>query len=151
MKKKLLILFVLLAGLATAQDQLYKKIKERLKAEHPEIKTENKLIVVNFWTAEDALSREANIQLNKAFAAYEFAKLKGGTKGMIGVMVSLNEDQSLIDITCGKDKVTKNISLVSKGMLIGERKNIIYNSNGEMMKENFGTEIFKEINQLITR
>lgn len=151
MKKSYLILFVLLSGLITAQDNLYKKIKERLKAEHPEIKTENKLLVVNFWSVEDAVSREANMQLNKAYTAYEFAKLKGGLKGMIGVMISLNEEISLNDITIGKDKVNKNISMISTGLDAGNHKCIVFDSNGNVVKENAGTELFKEINQLITR
>lgn len=151
MKKTMLILLVLLTVLATAQDNLYKKIKDRLRAEHPELKTENKLLVVNFWSAEDALSREANQQLNKAYSTYEFAKLKGGLKGMIGVMISLNEEISLNDITIGKDKVNKNISLTTSGLDAGNHKCIIYDSNGNVVKESTGTELFKEINQLITR
>jgi len=151
MKKSFLLFFILLSSVVTAQDNLYKKIKERLKAEHPEIKTENKLLVVNFWSIEDANSREANVQMNKAYTAYEYAKLKGGLKGMIGVMISLNEEISLNDITIGKDKVTKNISMVSYGLDAGNHKSIIYDSNGNVVKESAGTELFKEINQLITR
>lgn len=151
MRSKFILLFVLFAGISIAQDNLYKKIKDRLRAEHPELKTENKLLVVNFWSAEDAISREANIQLNKAYSTYEFAKLKGGSKGMIGVMISLNEEISLNDITIGKDKVNKNISLTSSGLDAGSHKTIIYDSNGNLMKESAGTELFKEINQLITR
>jgi len=151
MKKSFLLFFILLSSVITAQDNLYKKIKERLKAEHPEIKTENKLLVVNFWSVEDAHSREANVQMNKAYTAYEYAKLKGGLKGMIGVMISLNEEISLNDITIGKDKVTKNISMVSSGLDAGNHKCIVYDSNGNVVKESTGTELFKEINQLITR
>ena len=151
MKKSFLLFFILLSSVVTAQDNLYKKIKERLKAEHPEIKTENKLLVVNFWSIEDANSREANVQMNKAYTAYEYAKLKGGLKGMIGVMISLNEEISLNDITIGKDKVTKNISMVSSGLDAGNHKCIVYDSNGNVVKESTGTELFKEINQLITR
>jgi hypothetical protein len=151
MKKSFLLFFILLSSVVTAQDNLYKKIKERLKAEHPEIKTENKLLVVNFWSIEDANSREANVQMNKAYTAYEYAKLKGGLKGMIGVMISLNEEISLNDITIGKDKVTKNISMVSSGLDAGNHKCIVYDSNGNVVKESAGTELFKEINQLITR
>ena len=151
MKKSFLLFFILLSSVVTAQDNLYKKIKERLKAEHPEIKTENKLLVVNFWSIEDANSREANVQMNKAYTAYEYAKLKVGLKGMIGVMISLNEEISLNDITIGKDKVTKNISMVSSGLDAGNHKCIVYDSNGNVVKESAGTELFKEINQLITR
>jgi hypothetical protein len=151
MKNILIATMIMIVSVATAQDNLYKKVKERLRAEHPELKLENKLIVINVWTTENKESREANVSLNKTFKTYEFAKLKGGSRGMIAVMISLNEDLSLNEITLGKDNIDKSISFVGTGLEVENVKNIIYDSNGLVIKKNFDTNFQKEISAAITR
>ncbi|MBK9283385.1 MAG: hypothetical protein IPM51_03610 [Sphingobacteriaceae bacterium] len=151
MKKIGLITLILISSILSAQDNLYTKIKERLKAEHPEINLENKLIAVNVWSAQDKTSRDMNAELNKAYSIYEFAKLKGGSRGMIGVLVSLNEDLSLNDITLTKDKTEKAISVVSNGLNVSGIKNVIFDSEGTVIQKNLEAGLFKQINQLVTR
>jgi len=152
MKKISIIILFFLAGKIISQENLYQKIKEQIKKEHPELKLENKLIVVNSWSASDNSSRDNNIQLNKAYVAYEYAKLKGGLKGMIGVSICTDSDKGLEDIVLGKDKVTKALKLNNEESFdLNGMSNVIFDSNGNIVQQNISANLFAEINKLITR
>jgi len=108
--------------------------------------------VVNIWSADNVASREANLQLNKAYSAYEFARLKGGAKGMIGVLLSADNDTKGESIILSKDKVLKPITLKNNNDLeLQGLSNIIFDSNGDVINKNITSDIFEKIHQLITR
>ncbi len=152
MKNTITAILLFFAGSIFSQQDLFKKIKEQLKKEHPEMNVENKLIIVNVWSLNDAKSREKNTELNKAYTFFEYAKLKGGLKGMIGVTFCLDNDQSAEDIILIKDKAVKPIVLKEKKDLsFPGITNIIFDSNGNVVKKNITTDIFEEVHQLITR
>ena len=82
MKKTLLILTLFLfCNLGNSQTDTFQKIKDLLQQYHPELNTENKLIAFTMWSSEDKESREILKRFDKVYTYYEFAKLKGGSKG----------------------------------------------------------------------
>jgi hypothetical protein len=152
MKKAILMILTFTAVNVYSQSPLYSQVKEKLQKEHPELKFENKLLVINIWSPSSAESRQKNAELNKAYTTYEFAKLKGGSKGMIGVMINLGSDQSLQEINLGKDKISKAINLQDiEGIVVDGMTNVIFDSKGNEVKKNVTGNIFTEINNLITR
>jgi hypothetical protein len=152
MKKAILMILTFAAVNVYSQSPLYSQVKEKLQKEHPELKFENKLLVINIWSPSSAESRQKNGELNKAYTTYEFAKLKGGSKGMIGVMINLGSDQSLQEINLGKDKISKAINLQdTEGIVVDGMTNVIFDSKGNEVKKNVTGNIFTEINNLITR
>lgn len=152
MKSITIAILLFLAGNIFSQEDLFKKIKKQLKEDHPEMNIENKLIVVNVWSVNDPKSREANVQINKAYTSYEFARLKGGSKGMVGVLFCEDSDVSTATIILHKDKVLKPIVINNdKYFNLQGISNIIFDSNGSVVKKNTTSDIFEEIHQLITR
>ena len=151
MRRVALMLLIFLSVKFVAQENLFMKVKERLKAEHPELKLDNKLIVINVWSAQDKQSRDLNGELNKAYTIYEYAKLKGGSRGMIGVMISTDEDFNLNEVALTKDNNSKNVAMVSNGLNVSGLKNIIYASDGSVIQKNIDSGLFQKVNQLITR
>jgi len=152
MKNVTLIILLFCGVRIFSQQDVFQKLKEELKNEHPEINFENKLIVLNVWSVNDINSREANVQVNKACIAYEFAKLKGGLKGVIGVIFCKNRDQKTETIILNKDKVTKPIILKNiSDQDLSNISNVIFDSNGNIVSKNITSDIFEEIHKLITR
>jgi hypothetical protein len=156
MKKSLLTLSLSLFGLCfSAQTGLYQKIKKIITETHPEITMDNRLIALNVWSVSDFDSREANKNFDKAYKVYEYAKLKGGLKGMIAVAVNMDNLSNVATITFTKDSITKLISLKSEDLNTSETqgiKNIVFDSSGEIVYKDLPPKKISEMmNQLITR
>lgn len=154
MKKLATIVLLVFMVKANAQLSLFVKIKNQLTIEHPEISLENKLITLNIWTSADKNSRDANKMFNKVFNAYEFAKLKGGVKGIIGVTINkLNETATIILTKDGVNKLIQisNVSLIND-IATTTTTNIVFDSEGNEVYKNLASDkIFESINKLITR
>jgi len=149
MKKIFTIAFLVLMVKANAQIDLFEKIKNKLKIEHPEIILDNKLIAVNIWSAANQDSREANKQYNKAYNIYEFAKLKGGHKGIVCVTINKTEENATIILT--KDGVGKLIE-INNVKADETLTNIVFDENGNLVYKNLAFDkIFESVNKLITR
>lgn len=126
---------------------------------HTKLSTENKIIAVNFWSANNKPSRDANVDLKSTCDVFKNAKLKGGSKGMIAIVICLDNDDVAADITLKKDGVhqiiTINASELSQTSLLSKKtegNNVIFDSNGVVVNENFSTTTFFEsIRNLITR
>ena len=153
MKKAAIILFVFFAGKFLSQENLFQKIKEEIKKNYPELKLENKLIMINTWSVNDLKSREANAQLNKALVVYGGAKLKGGPWGIIGVLICKDGDLDAATVTLSKDKIDKPLNIKqSENLQINSFTNIVYDSGGKEINKNIASEkIYESIHQLITR
>jgi hypothetical protein len=151
MKKLLILLFLAFIVKANAQTNLFTQLKNKLKIEHPEINLDNKLIALNVWSAADQNSREANKQFKKAYSVYEYAKLKGGSKGI--VCLSINKTDENAQIILVNDGVTKLIPIkLDNENDLNELNNIVYNSDGVIVYKNMLNEnIFNLIHKLITR
>ena len=150
-KITLTFLFVALSVILNAQSDLFSKVKKSLKETHPEVNFDNHLIAVNVWSANDAASREANKQFNKVYGIYEFAKLKGGLKGLI--CVTINKDGESASIILNKDGATKLIQLSNIDVsALNSNTNSVFDENGVEVYKNISSDkIFESINKLITR
>ncbi len=144
------LLFVALSVFLNAQSDLFSKVKKAIQEEHPEISIENRLIAINVWSANDQASREANKQFNKVYNIYEFAKLKGGLKGLI--CVAINKDGESASIILSKDGATKLIQLNKIDLTNLANGNTVYDVNGVEVYKNIASDkVFESINKLITR
>jgi hypothetical protein len=150
-KITLTILFVALSVLLNAQSDLFSKVKKGLKETHPELNLENHLIAVNVWSANDVASREANKQFNNVYKIYEFAKLKGGMKGLI--CVTINKDGETASIILNNDGASKLIQLNTVDVTsLNVNTNSVFDENGVEVYKNISSDkIFQSINKLITR
>ncbi|MBA2611772.1 MAG: hypothetical protein H0U95_07375 [Bacteroidetes bacterium] len=148
-KFTLLFLFVASTTFINAQSDLYIKVKKALREDHPEISLDKHLIAVNIWSANNQESREANKQFNKNYSIYEFAKLKGGLKGLI--CVSINKEGESATFILNKDGATKLIQLNSVEVT-NTPSNFVFDDQGQEVYKNIPSEkIFESINKLITR
>lgn len=156
MKKLFLIISTFfLSTFLNAQSDLYVKIKKVLQQTHPELVTDNKLIAINIWSVEDANSRETNKSFEKTYTVYEFARLKGGLRGIVFVALNLDNLSSTATITLSKDGVIKSISLKAEdveGLNSYEIENIVFDSTGNFVYKNLPpSTVFSSIQSLITR
>ncbi len=156
MKKIILVAFInVFSTLLHAQENLYPKLVNKIKELHPEIKLDSKLIAFNIWSLEDQESRKANQAFNKVFGVYEFAKLKGGTKGFVAIAVNRGNPNSEAAITLSKDGNTKIVSIPLGDipeLNAQQNSNMVFDSMGNSVYTNLkSNEIFESINKLITR
>lgn len=156
MKRHLFLLCLLCLGLgAGAQNPIFLKIKEILIAEHPEIALNDKLIAFNSWSLEDVEGRERNKSFDNVYDIYEWAKLKGGKKGL--VVVSIHQDGSTptASTTLYHDGIRKLILISGqslKEVLRGAPSNMVFDSEGNEVYRNLQTdEVRGSVNKLITR
>ena len=150
MKKQILLLFVLLSFYGNSQVTLYKQIKDAISIENPKINFEDKLVAVNLWQASDLESRNANKEFDKVYKTYEFAKLKGGLKGVI--VANVNVTDQTASILLKKDGIEKLISININVPELQGKKNLVFNSNGDKVLENIpSSDVFKSFINLITR
>lgn len=150
MKKTILLLLVLLSFYGKSQVSLYKQIKDAISAENPKINFDEKLIALNVWQASDVESRNANKEFDKVYKIYEFAKLKGGLRGVVVANVNLMDQTA--SILLKKDGIEKLITISINSNELEGKKNLIFNSNGDKIFENIeSTQVFKTFNNLITR
>lgn len=135
----------------TAQSGLFEKVKQAMKETHPEINIESRLIAVNIWSSDNAESRDANKEFSRVYKIYEFAKLKGGLKGLI--CVSINNEGESASVLINKDGATKLIQLnsINVSALTGTNNSVFDQDGKEVYKNITSGKIFESINKLITR
>ncbi len=149
-KFTLTFLFVASTIFLNAQSDLFSKVKKAIQEEHPEISIESRLIAINVWSANDQASRDANKQFNNVYKIYEFAKLKGGLKGLVSV--AINKDGESASIILNKDGATKLIQLNNVDLAGLSNGNTVFDDKGVEVYKNISSDkIFESINKLITR
>lgn len=156
MKKSLLVLFLTtLAFFGKSQDDIYLKLRKIITETHPEISLENKLIAYNVWSVDNAESREANKGFEKAYKVYEWAKLKGGLKGIVVVAINKDNLTSTASIAFSKDGLSKSISIKYEDVFDGKSTvapNAVYDASGKIVFTNLNSQsVYSSINSLITR
>ena len=90
---------------------------------------------------------------------FEYAKLKGGNKGIIVLNVNLDNDVVNADITLQKDGITKllkvsntNTDIINAFKGKGPGYNIVFDNAGNLVYENLQKgAVFTNIQKLITR
>lgn len=141
-----------------AQDNIYSKLFSVISTQTTEV-TKNRLIALNVWSVNDKTSRNLNLEFDKTYKAYEYARLKGGLNGIIGIACCIDKEQVKIDVTLKKDGVSKLISFSFQNADLASALknkapgyNVVYDSNGNLVYENLkeGT-VFESVHNLITR
>jgi hypothetical protein len=148
------ILFALLSNFVNAQTDLFFEVKKIISETRSEISTENKLIALSCWKLQDLESRDANKAFEKAYKIYEYAKLKGGLRGIVVVIVNQDKLQNMTNIAITKDGITKSISLKSEDLKssFNNNFNVVFDSNGKTIYKNLSSsKVFESISNLITR
>lgn len=157
MKAVYITLLTLSLGFVKAQSDLRSELLSFLAGEK-EI-TLNRLVALNVWSANDVNSRSLNKEFDKAYSIYHGAKLKGGSQGIVCVMICLDKNDVAASIAVKKDGVVKLIQANSENKalynLIKDKKagyNIVFDKDGNTVYENLkpGT-VATSVNQLITR
>lgn len=158
MKALYISIFVLGSIVANAQSDLYNKLNSFLTNQTKEI-VANRMIAINVWSSSDKTSREINAEFEKVFNTYDYAKLKGGSRGIIVLNINLDQDAVNSNITAKKDGVTRSITIPSDNSeILKELKdkptgyNIVFDSSGNVVYEYLTSgNVFNSIHQLITR
>lgn len=156
MKKLALIMFaIVFASSVNAQSDLYFKIGTFLQKAYPEIITSNKLIAINIWNVDNLESRESNKSFEKAYKIYEYAKLKGGSRGFISILINKDNLSNIASIAILKDGIKKSLSLKIdelEALKNADFLNIVFDSDGKVVYKNLpSSKVFESVNQLITR
>jgi phosphoglycerate-specific signal transduction histidine kinase len=155
MKKIILLIAICFAGFkGFTQQDIYNQIVTLLNQTYPDVKTTDKLIAINFWSVNDLNSREANKEFNKTAKIYEYAKLKGGLKGLHVLAICIDNASSESLIVFDKDGNSKLLQISNADFTKDVLKvgNQVYDSKGSLIYENLETsKIVSSINHLITR
>lgn len=158
MKTLYIFIFVLGSLLSNAQTSLYSKLNAFIDNQTKEV-VSKRLIAINIWSVNNKSSRLINDEFDEVYKSFEYAKLKGGNKGIIVLNINLESDPVNTDITLEKDGITKAIKVSSDNSdiinLLKEKPagyNIVFDENGNVVYENLsqGT-VFSAIQKLIIR
>lgn len=145
-------------SLSWAQNATYTDLKSLVQTYIPELSTDNRLIALQVWSVQSPSSREQNKELDKAFHTYAYARLKGGSKGLVAISICLDNTTGAA-IILKKDGVTylKSVAgqdiqhLISLSSLVSGY-NVVFDSSGSKLYESLtAKQWFPFIHQLITR
>jgi hypothetical protein len=134
-------------------------IRQRALVSVDGLNLENKILFINVWKSDNAVSRENNKEFTRVSRIYEQAKLKNGLKGVTYLNISL-DDPMLWRISLKKDSIETKYSLENSTgkyasllqIFNNQPGNIVIGSDGDVL----GTNIKKEdcfilFRSLITR
>lgn len=154
---KKLLLFILgiafCSSFLQAQTDFYSRVKTLIKQTHPELTLDNKLLAINVWQMNDETSRECNKNFEKVYNVYRAARLKGGLKGVVVVVISLDNLSPASTIAMNKDGVVNTLAFKAEDIGSGlDFENVVFDSSGnEVYKDLRPSVVFSSIQQLITR
>ncbi len=155
MRNSIFIILMLVSICSTAQSNIYEQLKQTLQKTHPEIQLAEKLLAFNVWSVEDASTRDANKEFDRAYKVYEYAKLKGGLRGIIVFAINKDNWSTMATVAYNKDGIIKVIPLALENFVasgLDGISNVTFDSSGEIVYKNLPAgAIFNSVNQLITR
>jgi hypothetical protein len=159
MKKQAVLLFsallVVFGFKLNAQQVTDVQIVKIIHTRLPNINLQNKIIALHVLSSANKESRETNKEFDKVYKAYEFAKLKNGTQGVVFISVNI-DDNTVGSITAGKDGISKAV-IVNKSEYaflsnLTSGYNVVYDNTGGKVYENIeSNKVFSSFNSLITR
>lgn len=149
MRKILTILILLCLNKHYAQTEISSQLKDALTKNYSDLQLENKLIMINHAVSTmDVMQQKINSEFERSATVYKNAKLKGGVKGIICVMIVDDTEQ---EITFKKS--IKNCFFIrSTEINIPITKTMIIDSEGTVVYGNIDeTKIYTTVQSLITR
>lgn len=140
----------------------YSNLTSIIKNKNAQFLLEDKLLLVTFWSSNNAESREMNKEALRVYKIYKYAKLKGGVKGVSLFTVSSDSDKKNWEIALNRDNLNDETNHVEqkglnsdlfKALKVNQVPfNILYDSNGNELARNITSEgMFKYFNSLVTR
>ncbi len=149
MKKIFFSLLFVIASLSYAQNKLAVKVKDVLMSNYPQLALTNKLLLV---VKEAGTNDQLKKELQRTSKVYEVAKLDGGKKGLVSVVI-VNDLQE--ELMLKKEGLT-NVYFIRSSDLQDCREEgtlpILYSNENTILAESIPShEIFTTINHLITR
>jgi hypothetical protein len=152
MKKLITIVLITMAQYIVAQHDLFTQITGQIKKDYPEINLENKLLIINTWSSSNLDQRDFNVQMNKALITFGSAKLKGGIKGIIGVVINTADDSNLATIILNKDQANSVLPIDKTNLQLENVSNLVFDSQGKIIYSGLqASTVYNSIHQLITR
>jgi hypothetical protein len=152
--KKIIFLLALVCGIETitAQTNSVEKIYSYLLNHSSGIDLQNKLVMVNIWSSTSLNSRECNKAMDKTMQTYQYAKLKGGAKGMVAFDICIDNTSNAIQIIRTKDGIKHMLELPNDKNFSFNEGNFTFDANGKLIAQNTpSTKIYETVHQLITR
>jgi hypothetical protein len=152
MKKLFVLLMVLFFGNIKAQESLRSKLNLILNQKYNEVITDNKLLLLHNASANiDLTQSNTNEELEKTAKVYANAKLKGGKKGLVCVVIAENTDQVI-----ALKKNLKFCYVINRTDLekidLNKRSTMIIDSEGNISKNQIQSNaIYSTVQSLITR
>lgn len=145
-------------SLSWAQDASYTDLKSLVQTYVPDLPAENRLVALQIWSVQSPASREQNKELDHTFHTYAYARLKGGSKGLVAISICLDNTTGAA-IVLKKDGVTylKSVDIqdVQHLMSLGNLAagyNVVFDASGAKLYESLpAKQWFSSIHQLITR
>ncbi|MFO0358077.1 MAG: hypothetical protein ACK50A_14070 [Sphingobacteriaceae bacterium] len=152
MKKLFVLLMVLFFGNIKAQESLRSNLNLILNQKYNELITDNKLLLLHSASANlDQTQNITNEELEKTAKVYANAKLKGGKKGLVCVVIAENTDQVI-----ALKKALKYCYVINKADVekidLKERSTMIIDSEGNISNDQVQSNaIYSTVQSLITR
>jgi hypothetical protein len=158
-----LAVILLISGSLFSQNSDYSKIASKIQSEFPEINLTNKILIISVWSSSDVSSRDMNKEFLRTYKMYQYARLSGGLKGVVFISISSDTDKLNYEIALKKDlgdypysicdlKALETTSILSYINIDNSLKNLVFNSNGELITKDISTDnIFITFNKLTTR
>jgi hypothetical protein len=152
MKKLLVLLMLLFIGNTKAQESLRSKLNLILNQKYNEVITDNKLLLLHSASANlDQTENNTNEELERTAKVYANAKLKGGKKGLVCVVIAENTDQVI-----ALKKTLKYCYVINKADVekidLKERSTMIIDSEGNISNDQIQSNaIYSTVQSLITR
>ncbi|MFN7910659.1 MAG: hypothetical protein ACK5QC_02475 [Bacteroidota bacterium] len=163
MIKKSLLLFAIFTILSVrGQTSQYDLAVSLIKRVDKSANLENKMILISFWTINDADSRERNKEMERVSKIYEKAKLKGGSAGVYFYNFCIDEDQLKYKISLKRDSINSSSSyienkeefnIINSTFELNTQPNVfIFDSKGNMISKGFAKkDVFTQLLNQITR
>lgn len=128
---------------------------ELIQIQFPQIDASDKIVSVTVWRPYDEESRSCAKAFEHCYDTFKDARLKGGKKGFISVILVKDRVEANSIALLKKDGIQHAVvySLVDAGdPALFEFKNAVFDSSGEMLFRNILNEsIFNSVQSLITR
>lgn len=152
MKTIALTICLLASGWAFSQANAPDKVYAYILKNSGNTELKNKLLAINIWSSNNLESRSCNKNLDKATFTYQYAKLKGGLKGLVAFDICLDAATNTIQIIRVKDGIKYLQVLNNDTSLQLKEGNLLFDSNGQLVANDLqSSAIYETIHQLITR
>lgn len=157
MKKSILLsvlCFVFLNGYSQ-KSGTHASLLELIQIQFPHIDPSDKILSVTVWRPNDEESRSCAKAFEHCYDTFKDARLKGGRKGFISVILVKDRVEANSIALLKKDGIQHAVvySLADAGdPALYEFKNAVFDSRGELLFKNvLNDSIFNSVQSLITR